>query len=174
MSDAAPPILCVFKDGVFTPARSSAVSRAQRFYREGAEYALVEYQARSRRAHNFYFAAVEDAFRNLPEEWAQEFPTVEHLRKFCLIKTGFHHCDTIVCPDAASAERLVALARPMDEYGIVTSEGNVVRRFKAKSQSPRSMDRTEFRASADAVLDLLAKMIGTTRRALEHNAESAA
>lgn len=174
MTQASPPILCVFKGGVFAPARPSAISRAGRFYREGEEYALVEYAPRSQKSHNFYFAAVADAWRNLPEEWAQEFASPDHLRKYALIKAGFHTSDTMVCPDHATAERMAALIRPIDEFGIVTVDGNVVRRFRAKSQSFRGMSREEFRASKDAVLDLLASMIGSNRAALENNAATVA
>jgi hypothetical protein len=174
MSGNAPPILCRFEGGVFKPARASAELRAKHNYVEGETYEIVEYHPRSIASHNHYFASVEDAWKNLPEIWAQEFANADHLRKYALIKSGFYDCSTISCPDAETAGKVAAFAKQNDEFAIVSIEGCVVRRFTAKSQSYKSMGRDDFRASKEAVLDLLASMIGTNRDALERNAVTAA
>src|SRR5690242_17371431 len=97
MSDIAPPIVCVFENGVFRPAREAMKLRAARFYRDGEQYELVEYHPRSDRSHRHYFACVEEAFRNLPEIFAQEFGSADELRKYALIHTGFAIRDELLC-----------------------------------------------------------------------------
>lgn len=174
MTDTAPPILCIVQDGKLVPSRPAMQLRFAKFYREGAEYEIVEHHARSRRSHNHLFACVEESFRNLPEVYAQEFDNPEHLRKWALIRTGFCKRDELVCDTPEAAERTAGFMRGVDDYAVIQVDGNVVRRFVAKSQSERAMDKAEFQASKDAVLDFLSTIIGTTREALERNAGKAA
>lgn len=58
-------------------------------FADGEEYPLIKLQPRDMRSHNHYFAAVGDAFDNLPEAIAARFPTAEHLRKWALIETNW-------------------------------------------------------------------------------------
>jgi hypothetical protein len=91
----------------------------------------------------------------------------EHLRKYALVKAGYHDKRSIVCSSRAEALRLASFIRPMDDFAVIGTNGPVVTVLTAKSQSMKAMGRKEFQASKDAVLNVLAEMIGTTREALE-------
>jgi hypothetical protein len=133
----------------------------------GERYLLDEIQERSAATHRHYFASVGQAWVNLREDIAHHWPTSEHLRKWCVIKAGYHDHRSIVARSKAEALRLAAFVRPMDEFAIVTVNDCVVDVFTAKSQSHRAMNRQEFAASKEAVLAILAQMIDTTPAKLE-------
>lgn len=128
----------------------------------GEVYTLVAHEVRSQASHNAYFAAVSRAWQNLPEHLAERFPTAEHLRKYALIKTGYHDERSIVAASKAEAQRIAAFIRPLDDFAIVTVSEAVVTVYTAKSQSMRAMGKAVFQASKEAVLALLADMVGTT------------
>jgi hypothetical protein len=133
----------------------------------GEVYTLVEADAsRSQASHRHYFAAVYDAWLNLPELDAERFPTVEHLRKYALIKAGF--CDTreIVCSSKAEAVRLGAFVKPMDPYALVAVKDACVRVYTAKSQAPKAMGKKVFQESKEAVLEVLSGMIEVSKEQL--------
>lgn len=140
----------------------------------GQVYQLVEHEDRSIRSHNHYFAAVAEAWANLPENLTEKFPTAEHLRKFALIKAGYADSRTMVASSKAEALRLAAFVRPMDDYAVVTVSEAVVTVWAARSQSMKAMGKKDFQASKDAVLGIVAEMIGTTPTALTSNAGKAA
>lgn len=127
----------------------------------GNEYCLVEHHDRSPASHRFYFATVNNAWMNLPENMAERFPTSDHLRKFALCKAGYCDERTFVASSKAEAVRLAAFVKPIDDYAIVTVNGNTVTQYTAKSQAGRAMNKADFQKSKDAVLDILAEMIGT-------------
>jgi hypothetical protein len=131
-----------------------------RRYAVGQVVALEPAEPRSAPSHRHYFACVREAWVNLPDAFAARFRTEEHLRKYALIKAGFCDERSIVCPSRAEATRVTALIEPMDDYAIVTVTGQVVTVFTAKSQSSGAMGRSLFQASKDAVLGILADMIG--------------
>lgn len=148
--------------------------RADRYYTVGERYPLLVHEARSMQSHSHFFAALHEAWTNLPEDQAALFPTVEHLRKWALIKAGFADERSIVCSSKAEAARLAAFIRPMDEFAVVTVKEAVVRVYTAQSQSMRAMGATEFQRSKQAVLDIVSAMIGTDPDALSANAGRAA
>jgi hypothetical protein len=121
---------------------------------------LERAEARSSPSHRHYFACVREAWVNLPEDLAARFPTDEHLRKYALIKAGFCDARSIVCASPAEARRIASFIRPMDDYAIVTVAHRVVSVFTAKSQAVGAMGRARFQTSKDAVLGMLAQMIG--------------
>ena len=147
---------------------------ADRQYVVGMVYRLVPMEERSEASHRAFFAAVNDAWRNLPEAMADQFPSADHLRKWALIRTGYRNERSIVTGSKAEAERVAAFIEPMDEFAIVTASGPVVTVWTAKSQSMRAMGKVQFQKSKGDVLDLLAGMIGTDAAALQGNAERAA
>lgn len=140
---------------------------ADQIYVVGETYVLEEHYERSSATHRHFFAAVSEAFTNLPEHLAQDFATPEMLRKYAVIKAGYHNHRSIVTRSKAEALRLAAFVRPMDEFAIVTVSDCVVDVFTAKSQSHRAMNRQEFAASKEAVLAILARMIDTAPVELE-------
>jgi hypothetical protein len=140
----------------------------------GECYPLEVREGRSSATHRHFFAAVHDAWLNLPEAIAAEYPTSEHLRKRALIATG--HCDTRdhVCASVMEARALAAFIRPIDTYALVECSGPVVRIHIAKSQSTRAMNKATFQASKTAVLDYIADLVGITAAELTANAGRAA
>ena len=62
----------------------------------------------------------------------------------------------------------------LNEDAVSVIKGRTLKIFTPKSQSHRSMDRKEFAASKDAVLDVIAKLIGVTVEELSKNAGQAA
>lgn len=140
----------------------------------GQTYTLIEQQERSHRSHAHYFACLNEAWKNLPEELTERFPTSEHLRKYALIRAGFADSRQIVASSKAEARRIAGFVKPCDDYAVVTAKDCVVTIWTARSQSLRAMGKEDFQRSKDAVLDALAKIIGTTTDALQQNAQAAA
>ena len=140
----------------------------------GNIYRLIEHEDRSQRSHAHYFASVHDAWQNLPERYADRFPTAEHLRKWALIQSGFHDQRSIVAASKAEALRIAAFFKPLDEHAVIVAREATVVVCTAKSQSSRAMGRDEFQKSKTAVLDMLSEMIGVAPGALERQAASTA
>jgi hypothetical protein len=147
---------------------------ADRQYVVHETYRLVPYEDRSQASHNQYFAAVNEAWQNLPAEVAERFATAEHLRKLCLIKAGYRDERSIVAASKAEAQRLVAFIRPLDDYAVVLASEAVVTVYTAKSQSMKAMGKRVFQESKQAVLDICADLIGVAPAQLSSNAGRAA
>lgn len=143
---------------------------ADRQYVVGEVYHLEHREDRSAEIHRHYFAALNEAHKNLPEDLADRFPTVDSLRKYALVKAGFRDERSIVCSSKAEAQRLAAFIRPIDEFAVVSASGAVVVVLTAKSQSMKAMGKAEFKRSKDAVLETVAGMIGVSPRALSAEA----
>lgn len=141
--------------------------QCDRDYVVGQAYTIDVILDRSDASHRHFFASIHDLWMNLPEGLSDRFHTSEHLRKYALIKAGFHDERSIVCSSPAEASRIAAFIQPMDEYAVVTVSEYVVRVFTAKSQSKRAMGAKEFQDSKQKVLDLISEMIGVTRQQLE-------
>ena len=147
---------------------------ADRQYVVGETYRLGVEEERSRATHNHYFAAIHDAWMNLPEDKSERFPTEEHLRKWALVRAGYRDERTIVCASKAEAQRMAAFMKPLDDYAVIVARENIVVCWTAKSQSVKAMGKKAFQESKQAVLDILAGMIGTTPAVLAQNAAQAA
>ncbi len=146
---------------------------ADKVFVVGMNYRLVEHKVRSSASHNHFFAAVEEAWKNLPEEYADRYPSAEHLRKWALCKAGFADERSIVCASKAEAQRVAAFIKPMDDFAVVSVNGSTVKVWTAQSQSVRAMGKDEFQRSKDAVLDILASMVGVTPAELQKAGEAA-
>jgi len=155
---SAPPIPCVFQEGAFQPLPNyRKVANAS--YGEGEVVSLVAHEDRSLASHGHYFASVSEAWKNLPEEQTERFPTADHLRKWALIKTGYRDERTFVCSSKAEATRVAAFVKPLDPYAVIIPRGAVVTAYTAKSQSMRAMGKKEFQESKEAVLGVLAEIL---------------
>lgn len=143
-----------------------APKRADRQYVDGEHYRLGVIEERSANSHNHYFAALWETWANLPEDQAARFPTPEHLRKWALIQAGFYTVSDFACASPAEAIRLAAFIKSHDPYIVTVIDGATVNRLEAKSQSRKAMSREEFQHSKEAVLDVLAALIGTSKDAL--------
>lgn len=168
-----PPLRCQWDGDALLPVGPSA-RVANRELVVGALYDMVEQQQRSPKAHRAYFASLNEAWANLPEDLAEKHPTAEHLRKFALIMTGYHDVRSIVTASRAEAVRVAAFIRPMDAFSVVVTEGASVHVMTAQSQSMRAMGKQKFHESADAVLAYVAEMARTTPEALRKNVREAA
>lgn len=156
-------------------ARYAKVARRQ--FVLGEEYPLVVLETRSRASHSQYFAALADAFDNLPETIAARWPTAEHLRKWALIETGWCDEREVEFGSPLYAKRAALLLhQEFDEHARIYQPNNgtklIIRR--AKSQSAAAMAKAEFEASKRAVLELVEDMIGLERGKLKKNARRSA
>lgn len=166
------PIPCQWDGEALVPHRGFA-KRADEQFVVGERYTIDVVEERSAKSHAHYFASINEAWSNLPEDQVERFPTAEHLRKWCLIKAGYADSCQIVAASRAEALRLAAFIRPMDTYAVVTVEGPVVTRWTAHSQSMRAMGKKVFQESKDAVLGILAGLIGVTADELTKQGEAA-
>jgi hypothetical protein len=170
----APPPLPMQWDGeAFRPLPRFA-RHADRHYVVGEVYSMVPHEDRSDASHRHYFAALKDAWENLPAPWSSMFLTAEHLRRYALIRTGYANRMDIACASKAEALRAVARLRGIDEYALVEATEAVVTIWTAHSQSYRAMGAEQFKASKRAVLDFVAGLIGVTADQLERNSGRAA
>lgn len=126
----------------------------------GESYPLIVQEHRSRETHSHYFAALHDAWLNLREDVAEQFPTEEHLRKYALIRTGYADERSIVCGSKAEAQRVAAFIKPIDGYAVVVVREATIKVYTAQSQSMRAMGKAEFQKSKQAVLDYVSDLIG--------------
>jgi len=148
--------------------------QADQLFTIGERYRLAPVEERSGASHRHFFAAINEAWANLPERLAAHYPTAEHLRARALIEAGYCTIADYVCSSRAEAVRWAAnLRAEASEYALVVISETVVRVFKPKSQSVKAMGREEFQASKDAVFTALAKMIGVTTAELQNHAEAA-
>lgn len=156
-----PPILYRRTGGTLTPLPRFGNEFASQF-EDGKLYRLAEVEERSLRSHNHFFASVAEAWKNLPEEYAQEFPTPEHLRKWVLIKTGWYDQESIVLDTKGDALVVAGYAR-RDVFAVVTVEDRTVTVYRAKSQSKRNMGAANFQRSKQDVLDFLDDLLNVER-----------
>lgn len=129
---------------------------------------------RTDRSHKHYMACVTEAWRNLPEGMAEEYPTPDHLRKRALIKMKYYHLKSLVFDTPADATRAAAYIKPMDEFAVVLVKGKVVNHYTAKSQKylrAGGMDKEEFQKSKDDVLACIAAMIDVKKSELKKAGE---
>lgn len=166
------PVHCVWDGEAFAPLPRFA-KLCDREFVIGQPYPLVVQEERSQAAHNHYFAAIQEGWKNLREDVAERFPTAEHLRKYALCKAGFADERSIVCASKAEAQRIAAFVRPMDEYAVIVVRDATIRVFTAKSQSMRAMGKADFSASKEAVLDIVSGMIGVKAGDLKAHSEAA-
>ncbi len=143
---------------------------ADKQYVVGETYTLVPEEQRSIASHRQYFAAIHEAWMNLPEDVAEQWPTSEHLRKWALVKAGYCDERTIVCASKAQAHEIAATIRPLDEYALILPFDNIIKIWTAKSQSFRSMPKGEFQQSKERVLEIVSAMVGVKPRELEEAA----
>lgn len=133
----------------------------------GEEYRLGVIEERSLNSHNHLFACVADAWLNLPDDKALDFPTPDALRKHALIMTGHREERKLVCSSPEEARKVAAFIRPGDDYAIISVSGPIVIEWRAKSMSKRAMGGPTFQKAKTDVLDFLSSMIGVTTKQLE-------
>lgn len=156
------------------PLGTHAFAAASAQFKEGQRAVLIEHKERSGKSHRHWFITVKEAHDNLPDQWAKQFPTVEKLRKYVLIRVGWCTHTAYACDTERDAITLMRALKSIDDYAVVKREGSVVNYFVAKSQSESNMDKEEFEVVKDRSLDLLAQMLGVSKGDLTKNAGAAA
>lgn len=160
-----PPIPCIWNGQTFTPmARFHNVAAAH--YGAGEVVTLVPHEERSSASHSHYFAALHEAWLNLPEDVGARWASEAHFRKHGLIATGHRDERTLVCSSKAEAQRVAAFIRPTEDYAVITVREAVVTVYTAKSQSMKAMGKEAFQKSKDDVLAWAAGLIGVEPEAL--------
>ena len=128
----------------------------------GQRYWLEQVSDRSWISHRHEFAWIKQAWDNLPESFAEMFPSPEHLRKAALIATNWHRETIIDAGSRAAAARVAAYARGEDEFARVVVRGSTVVIQKARSQRMHGLDRmdkAEFQRSKDDILGWIAELL---------------
>ena len=162
-----PPLDFAWDGEALKPSGPHWARQADKHYVVGERYRMAPYEERSVQTHNHFFACLHEAWQNLPEHLAERFRTVDHLRKYALIKGGFRDERSVVCASKAEAARIASFIEPMDDYAIVTARAAVVTVYTAKSQSRRAMGKDEFQKSKDAVLEIVSGLIGVAPETLK-------
>ncbi len=159
------PIPAQWTGEAFEPARGFQKA-ADRQYVVGQVYIIQPEETRSGPAHRRFFAAINEAWKNLPEELAAIYPTPDHLRKRGLIMTGFRTSQQTVCASNAEALRLAAFVGSLDPFALPVVERSICTVLRAESQSVRAMGKDRFNESVKAVEDWCAGLINTSGDAL--------
>ena len=161
MTDPVPSILMEWTDdGTLKPVGPRWAKMADRHYVIGDRYFVVLEHLRDMNRHRGYFAQVHNAWVNLREDIAPEYPNSEKLRKHALCRTGWCDSREFVASSDDEAVRLAAFLRPTDEYAIIAVNGSVVTMLTAKSQALNAMGGEMFKQSCQDVLGFLATLIG--------------
>lgn len=171
-------------DGEVTRARAMvpivryAKVAARQYGDSGTEHTLEPVTHRDMHRHNHFFAALNEAFKNLPEQIAARWPTSEHFRKWLLIETGWFdekEWDFEGRGAQKNAERLGLFVRAEAEFAriktveVAPGKWKVIVR-RAKSQAIPAMKPEEFYQSKKDVLDYASGMIGVRPTELKKQA----
>jgi len=148
---------------------------ARRQFHPGETYPLVVLEPRSRASHSHFFAALHDAYVNLPETISARWQNQEHFRKYLLIETGWFDEEEFRFDSALYAKRFATFYRKekgADYVRIIIpkSSPTTVIIQTAKSQSAAAMGKKDFTDSKRDVLDLAASFVGTTAAELHKQA----
>lgn len=163
------PIVAIWDGNVFVPLpRFKRLCDQQFMLNE--EIALIRSEERSMSAHRGYFASINEAWKNLAEEYANGYPSPEHLRAAALVEAGYCTETNYVMDSPKEAKHLGIMLRRLSPLAIIRISGNVVKHFEAESQSVSAMRKERFSASCKAVLDIVAGMARTTPAELNRNA----
>lgn len=126
----------------------------------GAVHGWQMAENRSSESHRHFFAVVNEAWRNLPEDLADDFPSPEHLRKWALIKAGFCSETRIVCANNSEAMTLATKAKSLDKYSVVAIDGKTVTIWTADSQRRDAMGRKTFQEAKERALHIISNLLG--------------
>ena len=161
-----PPIAFQWDGEVLVPR----VSRlADKYLVIGETYMMVPHEDRSSATHKHEFAWLREAWMNLPEGLASEYPTEEHLRKRALIQAGYYNETIVDAGTKAAALRVASWTQAQDDFAMVFVRDQFVIKRTAKSQSRRAMKKAEFQASKTAIMEVISNMIGVTPDELQRS-----
>lgn len=144
-------------DGEF---RSPHKARCDKELVIGEMLTLEVVHQRSSETHRHLFACIKNAWDNLPEALAAEYPSPEHLRKWALIEIGHCTMTRMVFANNAEAMKAATLLCDIDGYAEIGVNGNAVVMRRAKSIAYRAVSRKDFKEIKDKVLTTLSQLIG--------------
>lgn len=174
---SAPPLTFQWDGEAMRPVGRYA-KEADRHFVIGQTYRLEEATERSEISHRHEFAWLREAYANLPENVALHFDNEDQLRKFALIQTGWCEREEHVYPTKAEALRQAAtIRRHKTEYCLVVVRDAIVTVLTARSQRTRgagAMNKQDFNASKQAILEYVSGLIGVSPEGLTRNAGRAA
>lgn len=136
--------------------------RGANFFVDKERYLLEAREERSGAQHRAFFASINEAWKSLPEGTEGRWPSPDHLRRWALCKAGFADEDVSIWDSPSDARRAAVMMRKLDGYAVIEVKGNTVRRFTAKSQATRHMDKKTFKESCEAVERVISSVLGTT------------
>lgn len=154
-------------DGDF---KAKSPKRADAEFVIGQVYSMEEWLDRSEQSHDHAFAWLGEAFKHLPEPYASQFPSVTHLRKRALIDAGFYNEFAVHVGSEKDALALAADFQSNDPYSVCVVRGRYVVRRTARSMKRSLMDKKDFQAAKQAILEIVAEMIGVPPDELQREA----
>lgn len=107
-----------------------------------------------------FFAAIRDAWGNLPDAMRERFPNAEVLRKTALISVGYCDVMTVVAGSKSAAPQIANAFKARDQYCIAIPRGDVVTVYTARSMARRVLLKRDFRDVADKVFHWIAEQTG--------------
>jgi hypothetical protein len=176
------PIEFVWDGTAMTPTERYARAARQVFVEPGSIHVLAPYEERNMKFHNKCFAALHEAWVNLPEAVAARWPQgEEHFRKWLLCnKSRFYRETEAVFATKDEALRAAVFARAGDEdYVFVYGprqhpDGWQVIKRTPRSQALHRMNVSDFEESMTQILDAAGEFIGVPKGTLLKNAGRAA
>lgn len=166
MTTTGTPIEAVWTGEVFQPVSPYWQRRADKEFARGEVLRLTHNAERSSKSHARYFARVHEAWASLPPILAEQYPSDDHFRRFCLIKAGYCTTQHMPCGTHEAALKFAAFVRPLDSYALVQVQGSVVYVFRAESQSYKAMGKQRFQESAAAVEGVIEDILQVSKREL--------
>src|SRR5262245_16274497 len=101
------PIQVVFDGEALRPTSAFWLKRARDQWGAGEVLTIEAREERSHKSHAHYFAAIQEAWNNLPDDKREQYPTPEHLRAWALIRAGYHTMIDYTCAGPSSARDLL-------------------------------------------------------------------
>jgi len=143
----------------------------------GESYVMDPIEVRSWVTHAHQFAWLKEAWLQLPEDIADEYPSPEHLRKRSLIEAGFYTETITDAGSHAAALRVASMVKGRDGFAVVIVRGPLVVVRDAMSQKmigDGAPDRKRFQEMKQKVLEVVSELIGVTPEQLTRKAGRAA
>ncbi len=147
-------------NGRFETTSKYHVDRLAQLYGQGEVITVEEVQDRSPKSHAHYFAVIAEAWQNLPENLADDYPNPETLRKRALIRTGFCSMTEVLCASNAEATKAAAAFSAADPYCLCEIADRALRIWRADSQSVKAMGAKRFAESKEKVFHWISNLIG--------------
>lgn len=150
-------------DGVFRAYDDFWLRQCRSKFQDGETYFLTNRISRSDKSHRHYFATVQNAYDNLPDDLQEHYPTPETLREQALLATGNYDQRAFVCSSETEAKALLKFISRNRKGVFYSIKGSVLIERTVHSQSAYSMDTKErFEKSKRDVIGFCADLLGVT------------